>query len=139
MLRCGSSIPLPEKLPVEKRAAIKIDTPTTDDSKLSKWKPQIEYRVSPSLISYIEHQIVSLPAGNGKAIGYDAILHNGDQVTCFLLFEGEYKGEKWALLYKNDAPPVPIPADNFDILKKLYNFTRPVVMCNRPDIFSKLL
>ena len=88
----------------------------------SKWKAELtykEYKVKPSEINDIESETVLLP--EGKALGYDAVLHNGDQVTCFLILEGEYTGEKWALLYKQDYLPIPIPADNFDIVKKLYD------------------
>src|SRR5437868_5872020 len=61
----------------------------------SKWRPKLKYVVSPNSIEFIETEIVSLP--EGKAIGYDALLYTGDQVTCFLILEGVYAGEKWAL------------------------------------------
>lgn len=102
-------------LPKKHTAVDKVDSP-------SKWRSQLKYLVNPSFIALIESDIVSLPAG--RALAYDATLRNGDQVTCFLILEGEYKNEKWALLYKEDLPPVPIPDTNFDIVKKLYQLIK---------------
>lgn len=104
-------------LPKKHTAVDKVDS-------RSKWRSQLKYIVNPSFIELIEADIVSLPAG--RALAYDATLRNGDQVTCFLILEGEYKNEKWALLYKEDLPPVPIPDANFDIVKKLYQLIKNI-------------
>jgi hypothetical protein len=93
------------------------DASDTVDSS-AKWQAKLKYTVNPNLVALIVSGIVSLP--EGKAVAYDATLRNGDQVTCFLILEGEFKNEKWALLYKQDLPPVPIPNTNFDIVKKIY-------------------
>lgn len=97
-------------------------TDTVDSS--PKWHAESKYTVNPNLVVRIVSGIVSLP--EGKAVAYDATLRNGDQVTSFLILEGEFKNEKWALLYKKDLPPVPIPDVNFDIVKKIYQRSKNI-------------
>lgn len=83
------------------------------------WNAVVNYIVKPISIKHITSEIVSTE--QGSAIAYEATLYNGNQITCFSLIEGQYAGEKWALLYEKGYEPVPVPSENFNLVDNAYN------------------
>ncbi|CAN5139570.1 hypothetical protein BH09DEP1_BH09DEP1_7750 [soil metagenome] len=95
-------------LPVKRICA----PPITATPKLNA--KMVDYRVSPSSISSVKFEVVA------TASAYEATLNNEDQVACFYIISGAWKGEKWALLYQADREPVQIPSENFNILQNYH-------------------
>lgn len=107
------------KLPATKRYAGKLKMPASKICE-SKWKPQINYLVSPSSIVDVFKD--TLFFDGIECLAYDAVLDNGDEVTGIRVLEGKYEGETWALYCKEGNPKgTAIPASNFIILQHVYN------------------
>ncbi len=103
----------------KKRAARLKPSALPQKPKSCPWTAVYNYIVKPISIKHITSEIVSTE--QGSAIAYEATLYNGNQITCFSLIEGQYAGEKWALLYQKGYEPVPIPSENFDLVHNAYN------------------
>lgn len=125
-------------LPAPKKQTVVAKSESSPIPIESRWKPTLDFTVNPKTIKSIRAEPVPFP--EGIAQGYNAILYNGNEVTCFLILEGKYKGEKWALLYvateEEEEPfPTPIPAENFDILER-YNQTNKINVNKQKKDFS---
>lgn len=104
--------------PAKKRMAPSQPAFLTLSATSSNWKPESDFLVKPITISHIETEIITID--QKKALAYEAVLYNGYLIVCFSILEGQYTGEKWAMLYKNEHEALPIPSQNFDLINHAY-------------------
>ena len=77
------------------------------------------FLVNPDNVTKITFERVHSKDGN--ALGYEATLKDGSQVSCFYLLDGNYKDEIWALLWPVEGKASPYLYKIFLLLK---NFIR---------------
>ena len=111
-----SAVPQAKKRMARSQPAFMIRNATS-----SNWKSESDFLVKPITISHIETEIIS--TDQKTALAYEAVLYNGYKIVCFSILEGQYAGEKWAMLYKNEQEPLAISGQNFDLIHRAYNST----------------